>query len=187
MAYVWIFCQTYHLGSRTYYVKGTETAHFSPKTEIGPHGTVWAPRSQLLALGTSPGWLLLIMQPNMYCPPKVGFQISGHLTISTLKYSPRNVAIVWITTMLQHQKFLGLQGVPYVFAAFLVVNTMKSGENIWRTLYVKPIPMRVLSYWLVRLLECNHKPFFDREWNSRSIQDLCCSCSCSWGGILEIL
>ena len=24
---------------------------------------------------------------------------------------------------------------PYVFAAFLVINTMKSGKNIWRTLY----------------------------------------------------
>ena len=67
-----------------YYVKGTETAHFSPKTEIGPHGTVRAPRSQLLALGTSPGWVLLLIQPNIHCPQKVGFQISGHLTISTL-------------------------------------------------------------------------------------------------------
>ena len=27
-----------------------------------------------------------------------------------------------------------LQGVPYVFATFLVLNTIKTGENIWRTL-----------------------------------------------------
>ena len=27
-----------------------------------------------------------------------------------------------------------VQGVPYVFAAFLVVNIVKSGENMWRTL-----------------------------------------------------
>ena len=27
-----------------------------------------------------------------------------------------------------------VQGVPYVVATFLVVNTMKSGENLWRTL-----------------------------------------------------
>jgi hypothetical protein len=29
---------------------------------------------------------LLIMQPNRYCTKKVGLQISGHLTSSTLKY-----------------------------------------------------------------------------------------------------
>ena len=44
-----------------------------------------APRSQLLALGTSPRWVILIMQSNMDCPKKVGSQISGLLTRSTLK------------------------------------------------------------------------------------------------------
>ena len=78
-----------------YYVKGTETAHFSPKTEIGPHGTVWAPRSQLLALGTSHGWVLLIMQLNVHCPPKMGFQILNHLTGFLSGVLPKRLLLIW--------------------------------------------------------------------------------------------
>ena len=43
---------------------------------------------------------------------------------------------LWSLTVSKDTNIEILQGVPYVFAAFLVVNAMKSGENIWRTLYL---------------------------------------------------
>ena len=81
------FSQTYHFQSSKPFRNGPKIPHFSPKTYMCPYSPVQAPRSLLLALGTSPRQVLLIMQPNMDCPKKVGSKILSHLTSSTLKFA----------------------------------------------------------------------------------------------------
>ena len=48
------FSQTYHFQSSKPFRNGPKIPHFSPKTYMCPYSPVQAPRSLLLALGTSP-------------------------------------------------------------------------------------------------------------------------------------
>ena len=75
-----------HIATRRYFTRRPKNAYFGAETEITPHGTVWAARSKCLALGTSPRYVLLIMQPNLDGQKILGSQISGYLTSSTLKH-----------------------------------------------------------------------------------------------------
>ena len=72
-----------HPGCVTCY--GPKSAYFALLWNNPPQGPVLGPRPLLLGLGTSPGWVLLIIVPFSYLTKNMGSMISGSLASSTLK------------------------------------------------------------------------------------------------------
>ena len=65
---------------------GPKSTYFGLISKISPYDPVLSPRPLLLGPGTSPGWVLLILEPYSYFTKYMGVLISGSLASSTLNH-----------------------------------------------------------------------------------------------------